>query len=198
MNRRLVALDQSVGDQAVADIGAGEDGATDQIRPLIDGQMHLVAEEALPPTPGEAGVGVARGDLAFVLGRPLHVGLDQARVDQRAGLHEQALRVELTVHLGKQALGAGQPRPGPDETGTPSCRRGSRHRRQTRKTAGTTADPTAPPPPPRRTESTSAAKTAPSASPAADTTAAPTPRIAPASPAAPAAPSRSSHRSAPA
>src|SRR5512144_1888998 len=67
--------------------------------------MRLVPEEAPLPTPGEPGVGVARGDLAFVLGRPLHVGLDQARIDQRTGLHEQALRFELTVHLGKQALG---------------------------------------------------------------------------------------------
>ncbi len=38
-----------VGDQAITDIGAGEDGATDQIGPLIDGQMRFVPEEAPLP-----------------------------------------------------------------------------------------------------------------------------------------------------
>jgi hypothetical protein len=91
INRLLVALDQSVGGQAIADIGAGEDGAADQIGPLIDGQMRLVPEEAPLPTPGEPSVGVPLRDLAFLPRRSFDVGLDQARVDQRAALDEQAL-----------------------------------------------------------------------------------------------------------
>jgi hypothetical protein len=57
------------------------------------------------PTPGEAGVGVPLRNLALRHRRSLHVGLDQARIDQRAGLHQQPLRFELTVQLGKQAPG---------------------------------------------------------------------------------------------
>ena len=55
---------------------------------------------------------------------------------------------------------AGRRRPAPDETGTPSSRRGSRHRGQTRRTGGTTADRRAPPPAPHPTANTSVAATA--------------------------------------
>src|SRR5512132_306446 len=47
---------------------------------------------------------VARRDLALVLERPFDVGLDQARIDQRAGLNEQIFRYQLSVQCSKQSL----------------------------------------------------------------------------------------------
>jgi hypothetical protein len=41
-DRRLVALDQGVGGKAVADIGAGEDGAMDQVGPLICKSIYSI------------------------------------------------------------------------------------------------------------------------------------------------------------
>jgi len=48
--------------------------------------MRLEAKEAALAAPREAGLRVLGGDLAFALRRAGDRGLDQCRVDQRAGL----------------------------------------------------------------------------------------------------------------
>ena len=52
IDRRLVAPDERIGDEAVADVGAGEDGAANQIGAVVDSDVRLVAEEAPLPAPG--------------------------------------------------------------------------------------------------------------------------------------------------
>ena len=73
--------------------------------PCFDGEMRLVAEETPLPAPGEAGVRVPLRDLALIYRRPLDVGLNQARIEQRAGLDEQPLGGQLPVEPGEQPLG---------------------------------------------------------------------------------------------
>lgn len=62
-------------------------------------------------------VGVALRNLAFVLRRSLHAGLDQARVDQRAALDEYILSPQLPVRLGATIAPATRPPPAPAGSG---------------------------------------------------------------------------------
>ena len=84
-------------------VGRRHLGLAHQAAPLAPRQMRLVAEIGLAALDREARVGVARIDAAPVIGALNRAG-DEGRVDQRAGLDDEAARVELAIGLRQQRL----------------------------------------------------------------------------------------------